>query len=510
VNVGAASARTRRILLTAGIGLIVALAWLIHHLIESATGKGGGIALAYTGSCLLMVWQTVLYTAERPKTATARQRRQLDDLYIVTPVPVYHEDAAALKACLRSILAQTRRVDCVYVVDDGSDPDEVDYAGIRDWFLQAARDAGVDGRWVRKPNGGKRSVHGHVFRATAARADLYLTVDSDTILDAHAVENLLLPLADPAVQSVAGIVMSANNHGVYGRLRDRRLEAFRRRGQQYAFDLERRRGDEQPGAVGRARHRASCGRDKAAARIVPAAQEVLVRFVDLWYLTGQLTDRSAASTMGAVMVNSGPIAVYRAEVILDNLASYLNETFLGRRVEFSDDSMLTMYALQRGKTVQQPNAYAMALMPETVGFHLRQYSRWMRGSTIRAVWRVRYLRLSGYAFWAHLAGWLQMAVASVLAVDFFVVHPAVGGGVPVTMFAVSMAIGYGRCLRYLSVTRTDESGWSRFATYLLTPVAALWSFTVLRGARWFGMATCLRGGWGTRQNGVEVTMEASS
>jgi len=28
--------------------------------------------------------------------------------------------------------------------------------------------------------------------------------------------------------------------------------------------------------------------------------------------------------------------------------------------------------------------------------------------------------------------------------------------------------------------------------------------------RWYAMATCLKGGWGTRQNGVEVTLAAAS
>jgi hyaluronan synthase len=31
---------------------------------------------------------------------------------------------------------------------------------------------------------------------------------------------------------------------------------------------------------------------------------------------------------------------------------------------------------------------------------------------------------------------------------------------------------------------------------------------VLRAMRWYGMATCARTGWGTRQNGAEVALNA--
>ncbi|WP_275561157.1 hypothetical protein [Streptomyces sp. 5-6(2022)] len=76
-----------------------------------------------------------------------------------------------------------------------------------------------------------------------------------------------------------------------------------------------------------------------------------------------MVDRSALSAMGSVLVNSGPLAAYRADVVRDNLDSYLNETFMGRPAMFSDDSLLTLYALLRGQTVQQPSAVAFTAMP---------------------------------------------------------------------------------------------------------------------------------------------------
>jgi hyaluronan synthase len=47
---------------------------------------------------------------------------------------------------------------------------------------------------------------------------------------------------------------------------------------------------------------------------------------------------------------SGPTAAYRAEVVRKHLGGYLRETFWGRGVELSDDSLLTLYAALEGRT----------------------------------------------------------------------------------------------------------------------------------------------------------------
>ncbi|WP_051055091.1 MULTISPECIES: hypothetical protein [Kitasatospora] len=47
---------------------------------------------------------------------------------------------------------------------------------------------------------------------------------------------------------------------------------------------------------------------------------------------------------------------------------------------------------------------------------------------------------------------------------------------------------------------------SQLATWALSPLAALWSWTVLRPLRWYAALTCPRTGWGTRQHGPEVEL----
>jgi hyaluronan synthase len=450
----------KRVIAGAALALTGLAFWGYRHALSSirlAEGHGTQFGIIYTAAFLILCWQMFACYIEPTWKATPRRQKYLNDLVVAMLVPAYNEDPHALKAGLSSAFAQTRRPDIIHVVDDGS---KASYGDIPEWFATQCAMHGVEGIWVRQDNGGKRSTQLRGVLDTP-RADVYLTVDSDGILDANAIGEVLKPFVDPTVYSVAGVVLALNNTGATatGARGLRRLER--------AF---------------------------------------IARMTDLWFVVGQLTDRSAASTFGAVLVNSGPLAAYRAEILRDNASGYGNETFFGRRVEFSDDSKLTLYALQRGKAVQQPSAFVFTLMPETTNHHLRQYVRWMRGAFIRSFWRFKYLPLTGYAFWAHAMSWFQMVVSLYVVAYLFVYAPATDPArldtLPYLM-VVPLLVGYGQALRYLTISRTDQTFRSQLLTVALSPLATLWAFTVLRFVRWYGMATCLKTGWGTRQN-VEV------
>lgn len=438
--------------LTGAIALTLAAGWAAHHGIAAATygdDTGSRLAAVWSVTFLLLITQTVMYHFERPRRPSPRARRQLGALHVAVLMPVYNEDPGYLRLGLGSLLAQTRPPDSVHVVDDGST--HGDYHLLRAWWLQAAAEAGIATTWQRTTNQGKRHAQGHAVRASP-EADVYVTVDSDSCLDGRALEEILLPLARRQVQSVAGIVLATN-------------------------------------------HRTN----------------LLTRITDLWFVTGQLTDRSALSVVGSVLVNSGPLAAYRAAVVRDNLDGYLSETFMGRPVMFSDDSLLTLYALLRGRAVQQPSAVVFTALPEKTSHFLRMYLRWMRGSTIRSLWRMRYLPVTGWPYWAQLIRWFQVALSSAVLVWLLVVEPAVYGHTPPASFLiVPYLIGWAQALRYLSIIRSDERIRQRIVTWLLMPLAVVGSWTVLRFLRWYGMATCARTGWGTRQNGAEVALATAA
>lgn len=423
-------------------GLIL---WGVRHIqqiVELRYGHAGAFAIIYAISFFVLLFQSILYLLERPYITTAAQDKYLASLRVVTNIPVCNEDPEALRQCIESMILQTRPIDVIHVVVNG--PNKVDYTEAMH-YARTIKDSGVNISWNTISATGKRQAQAATARKFLKPSDIFLTVDSDAYLDAKAVEEGLKPLVDSKIMSVAGIVLTINNK-----------------------------------------------------------QKFIARMSDLWFLVGQLVDRSANSTLGSVLVNSGVLAFYRGDLILDNLESYTNELFFGRKVEFSDDSLLTIYALQRGKTVQQPTSFAFTLMPENLSHHFRQQLRWMRGAFIRSWWRFKYLPLNGYAYWSHLMGWCQFFLSTGLFIFLFFYMPLVDHAVLPWLLFIPLCVGYGQALRYLTITRSDESFRYRFATYLMEPIPALWSFFVLRAIRYYAMATCLKTGWGTRQD-VEVT-----
>lgn len=451
--------RTRtRILVGVAISMAALSVWLVRHVTSASyvwSGHGHAFSTVYGLAFLMLMFQCVLYFNDRPRKVTSRQQSQLDNLFVTVPVPVRNEGPNAFRACLESILRQTRLPQCIAVIENDN---SVDYAEIERWFERACSKLGIALIWERTSIPGKRHAQGCAVRPTHEWTDVYVTVDSDAIIEPNGFDELLKPFADKKIYSVAGVVLAHNLRGNVSK-----------------------QGEPQKW------------------------RDWLVRLTDIWFVVGQLVDRSAQSVMGGVLVNSGVLAAYRCEVLADNLHGYLNETIFGRKVEFSDDSMLTIYALQRGKAVQQPTAFATTLMPDNFSQLFRMYTRWMRGAFIRTFWRFRYLRLNNYAYWGHAIGWVQMILSTIIFVVLFIYYPTVKGQWMWELFVIPVLVGYGQSLRYLSFRRSDDPFWSHFLTFLASPIAQLFSFFVFRVVRWYAICTFLKTGWGTRQT-VELDL----
>ncbi|MEW2167542.1 glycosyltransferase [Streptomyces sp. NPDC007084] len=443
--------RPRALVLACAAGLgIVAVTLAAYGLRAwlTASGVAGGLAFwAWTPLAVLLLGQTVLYLCERPARAGEEGQKRLDALHVAVLMPVFNEDNGYLRASLASLLAQSRPPDSVHIVDDGS---ELSHRQVRRWWTQAAREHGLATSWQRTANHGKR--HAQVLAARRCPdADILITVDSDAQLAPDALHEVLQPLADRRVQAVAGLVLARNN----------------------------RNG-------------------------------LLSRITDLWYVTSQMVERASLSPLGGVMVASGSLAAYRADVLTDHTEGYLSETFMGRPVTFSDDSMLTLYALARGRVVQQPTAVVFTAMPENVGHHLRQYVRWMRGSSLRALWRVRYLPAHHPALLAQVLRWFQQLATTASLLWLLALHLRPGPAPSAVLLIVPLLLTCGQTLRYLVLRRSDQPLASQLATWALTPLAMLWSWAVLRPTRWYGALTCWKTGWGTRQAGAEVALASAA
>ncbi|SDH08371.1 glycosyltransferase [Nonomuraea jiangxiensis] len=444
-----------RLLLLGALPIVGCAVWGAADFVSltrSVDGLPHDLSVAWLAS-LLLLWWVPLAWFERRIRAPRGRRAGLDALTVTVQIPVYNEDPAALRACLRSVLAQSRPVNRVRVVDDGSADrvtgEPLTYDDVRREFEAEAARRGVPTTWDRTENRGKRFAQMHVLAADDA--DIFLTLDSDSVLDRHAVREGLAPFADPRVQSVAGHVLVLNRTAT-----------------------------------------------------------LLTRLTCLLYLPLTRGLRSAQSVLRRVTINSGALAFYRADVVRRCAGAYENERFRGRPMQMNDDSMLTFYALLAGDTVHQPSSLVFTLVPERLGHYAKQQLRWMRGTTVRRLWWLRYMPLRGTVFWATVAEYLYLLLALVVPA-VVIADPAcrahLGEFAPAAG-RLWIAMNYLMALRLFTVRRADEPFAARLLTFALAPLAAVWRLLVLRPMHVYALLTCWRvNRWGTR-GAVEVALPA--
>ena len=309
----------------------------------------------------------------------------------------------------------------------------------------AVREAYPEAVWIRQDNAGKKHAQAACIRHDR-EAVFFVTIDSDSALERKALEEGLRPFADERVQAVACV--------------------------EWAYNYSR---------------------------------NLLTRAIGARSVAFQLFAMSSQSTArGNVLIAPGACSIYRAAMIREILPAYLGETFCGIPVTLGDDTMLTFFALMRGRVVQQPTAVAFPAYPEKLSHHLRQWTRWMRASTIRQIWRLKYLPLASYGWWFsvyQLGAFTAGVAATALAC---LAWPA---SLPLLAGSLGGLLAWPLILacRLACLSRSDESWWSLAAGVALMPLAALWYLAVLRQIRLWGIATCTRQGWMTRSD-VEVRL----
>ncbi|MEU6393690.1 glycosyltransferase family 2 protein [Streptomyces sp. NPDC046939] len=439
------------LVLLGAVPLTVFLAWGVAHVYSTiaALAGGGHDAVVPWLVSFLLLWWVPLSWLERPRTASPDAQAELDRLRVTVQIPVYNEDPAALRSCLHSLLVQTRPVDRIRVVDDGSvhaDGTPMTYDDVRAELFERAGARGVEVTWDRTPNRGKRHAQMHVLATDDA--DVFVTLDSDSVLDPEAIAEGLKPFADAEVTSVAGQVVVLNHDA-----------------------------------------------------------NALTRMINLLYLPFTRGLRSAQSVLGRVTINSGTLAFYRAHIVREAAGAYEHETFRGRPMQMNDDSMLTFYGLLAGDTVHQPSSLVFTLAPERWSHYLRQQMRWMRGTTVRHLWWLRYMPLTGIVFWTTVAEYVHIALgiaipAVILADPNLRPHT---GTLVLAGVVIATAMSYLMALRLFTVHRTDMRLRQALLLFTLAPLTSLWRALVLRPLYFYAMATCHRvSRWGTRE-GVEVT-----
>ena len=157
--------------------------------------------------------------------------------------------------------------------------------------------------------------------------DYIMTVDSDSVCDEDALEHLLCSMKDARVQAATGMILVRN------------------------WD-----------------------------------KNFLTRLTDINVVTSCLLFRMARSILGIVSPTSGALALYRAEVVYDNLDDYLTSGTAG------DDRRLSFYALMRGQVVGVTESVVATQLPDTWVGCFWQRMRWSKSAWLGTPFVITNLR----------------------------------------------------------------------------------------------------------------------
>jgi hyaluronan synthase len=260
-----------------------------------------------------LVWRIILWLSYRPMAAVPEG--ELPAVSVV--IPAYNE-GSLVRHCILSVARShypTGKLR-VIVVDDGSTDDTWQH------IQQAARETPIKLVTIRSPeNKGKRhALHMGFQRATG---DVWVTVDSDSIIEPDALQNGVSPLMrDPRIGCVAGCVKVLNRN-----------------------------------------------------------DSLITRFLKVSFFLSFEFSRAYQSQIRGLLTTPGALSIYRASAVRPVLLRWINQTFLGVACLTGEDRALTNLITAQGfHSVFQSNAVVWSTMPARYAGMVKMFLRWARSN----------------------------------------------------------------------------------------------------------------------------------
>jgi len=212
-------------------------------------------------------------------------------------------------------------------IDDGSKDDTWK------WMLDAKKQLGTKLEIYQQPkNMGKRHALYRGFNL--GTGDVYVTVDSDSIVKSDTLRKLVSPfVTDKNCGAVAGNIRVLNNK-----------------------------------------------------------KAILPRMLDVSFVLSFEFVRSAESTLKSVLCTPGALAAYRSTAVHNCLPEWINQTFMGKASDIGEDRAMTNMILKQGKHVLfQRNAVAYTNVPEKYRGLYKMFIRWGRSNVRENIQMAKYV-----------------------------------------------------------------------------------------------------------------------
>ncbi|MCP9199966.1 glycosyltransferase family 2 protein [Gramella sp. GC03-9] len=233
-------------------------------------------------------------------------------------VPAYNE-GKQVWATLMSLAESDYPVDKLQLlaIDDGSKDDTWE------WMQKAKEVLGDRLSIYQQPvNKGKRHALYRGFQL--GNGEIFVTVDSDSIVSKDTLRNLVSPfVVNEKCGAVAGNIRVLNN----------------------------------------------------------TKKALLPKMLDVSFVLSFEFVRSAESSLESVLCTPGALAAYRSEAVFKVLPEWINQTFMGQPSDIGEDRAMTNMILKNGYHVLfQRNAYAYTNVPEKYSGLYKMFIRWGRSN----------------------------------------------------------------------------------------------------------------------------------
>ncbi len=231
-------------------------------------------------------------------------------------VPVYNEEELRLKDTIINA-KKCKGLNQLIFVNDGSTDKNV---------IKILKENNYDRSYTivdLKQNVGKRRAQKFGIEKADSDIDVFVFMDSDTILHENSVIELTRPMVNEAIGGATACILCRNKN-----------------------------------------------------------DNILTKAISAMYWSASNIWRKAPSNLGFVQVTNGQLSCYRAKHIRDLMPKYINQKFLGKTCTLSDDRWLTHHIqLDFKKKIKYVSeSVAETYVPNTIKGAYKMFLRWKQGS----------------------------------------------------------------------------------------------------------------------------------
>lgn len=394
----------------------------------------GRIVIFFMMTILLIQVAYLLYIAYlflKYKTISSVSDEALPKVTVI--VPAYNEGSLVYQT-LKSIVNSNYPADKLEIiaVDDGSKDDTWR------WICKAGDDLVGNIKLYRQPqNRGKRHALHRGF--TTGTGDVFITIDSDSIIEENTIRNLVSP-----------------------------------------FVVNKK-----------------CGAVAGNVRVLNKNEGIIPKMLNVSFVFSFEFIRSAQSSLGFVLCTPGALSAYRREAVLHCLDQWINQKFAGKYATIGEDRAMTNMIISQGYEVKfQKNACVLTNTPTGFKNLHKMFTRWGRSNVRETLMMGKFIfkdfrsanKIGARLIFVNQCLKLLLAIPlTVFMIYFFITHP---------IFYISSALM--SSFIFSSIQMVFFSRQYNFTESLWAYPYSVFYLLALFWITPFSIATVKNGGWLTR------------